>query len=56
MDRPGGDKAETLALVGNFKDIDTMSIRREPISMHKNFVDAGPYTTSMYYGTRLPVS
>ena len=40
MDRPGGEKGETLALVGNFKDIDTVSIRREPLDMHEDFVSA----------------
>ena len=40
MDRPGGDKGETLALVGNFKDIDTVSVRREPMTMHDDFAAA----------------
>ena len=40
MDRPGGDKGETLALVGNFKDIDTVSVRREPMTMHADFAAA----------------
>ena len=40
MDRPGGEKGETLALVGNFKDIDTVSIRREPLDLHEDFVSA----------------
>ena len=41
-DRPGTDngKAETLALVGNFKDIDTVSVRREPMDLHRDFADA----------------
>mmetsp|Transcript_4935 Transcript_4935/g.7683 ORF Transcript_4935/g.7683 Transcript_4935/m.7683 type:complete len:345 (+) Transcript_4935:28-1062(+) len=47
MDRPGGDKGETLALVGNFKSIDTVSVRREPISQHPDFVAAvAGYDTS----------
>ncbi|EEH53688.1 uncharacterized protein MICPUCDRAFT_41932 [Micromonas pusilla CCMP1545] len=42
-DRPGNDDAkggETLALLGNFKDIDTVSVRREPLSLHADFVEA----------------
>ena len=41
-DRPGTDngKSETLALVGNFKDIDTVSVRREPVALHRDFAEA----------------
>lgn len=41
-DRPGTDngKSETLALVGNFKDIDTVSVRREPMALHRDFAEA----------------
>ena len=46
MDRPGGAQgSETLALVGNFKTIDTVSIRREPLSMHEDFVAAAARPT-----------
>ena len=41
MDRSGDGASsrsgETLALVGNFKDIDTVSVRREPMSLHQDF-------------------
>jgi hypothetical protein len=56
MDRSGdpGDGAgsrsgETLALVGNFRDIDTVSVRREPIANHLDFariVDGSSDVTS----------
>ena len=39
-DRPGGEKAETLTLVGNFRDIDTVSVRREPLATRPDFVAA----------------
>ena len=41
-DRPGTDngKSETLALVGNFKDIDTVSVEREPMALHRDFAEA----------------
>ena len=37
---PRRDKGETLALVGNFKDIDTVSVRREPMILHADFAAA----------------
>ena len=36
-DGPAGAGGETLALVGNFKDIDTVSVRREPMRSHLDF-------------------
>ena len=39
-DGPSGAGGETLALVGNFRDIDTVSVRREPMSAHPDFAEA----------------
>ena len=39
-DGPSGAGGETLALVGNFRDIDTVSVRREPMSAHPEFAEA----------------
>jgi hypothetical protein len=39
-DGPSGAGGETLALVGNFRDIDTVSVRREPMSAHPDFATA----------------
>ena len=39
-DGPSGASGETLALVGNFRDIDTVSVRREPMSAHPEFAEA----------------
>lgn len=39
-DGPSGAGGETLALVGNFRDIDTVSVRREPMSAHPDFAAA----------------
>ena len=39
-DGPSGAGGETLALVGNFRDVDTVSVRREPMSAHPDFAEA----------------